>query len=128
MHEVSLMVNLLAIVERAARDEGGGPVRVIHMKIGEMAGVSIEALQFAFESLSGGTVAGGGTLECERVPLSVRCTRCGAISSPKEFVFTCGVCGASEIELLTGREMEVDYILVGETGEHEGHSKPGREA
>jgi hydrogenase nickel incorporation protein HypA/HybF len=108
------MQNMLAIVERAACDAGGGPVTVVHLKIGEMAGVSVDALRFAFEVLSPGTVAEGGTLEVERVPLVVGCARCGARSHPDDLVFRCGECGAPEIEILGGREMEVDYILVGE--------------
>ena len=127
MHEVSLMKNLLAIVERAALGEGAGPVRVIHLKIGEMTGVNSDALQFAFECLSRGTAAEGGRLEFEQVPLLLRCTSCAALSSPKECIFTCGACGSAEIEILTGREMEVDYILVGEDDGGVGGAKPSKE-
>jgi hydrogenase nickel incorporation protein HypA/HybF len=114
VHEVSLMTNLLGIVERAAAAESRGPVRVIHLKIGEMSGVSPDALRFAFEVLSRGTCSEGGTLEIERVPVKVRCARCGAETTPADLVFRCGACGCGEIEVLTGREMEVDYILVGD--------------
>jgi hydrogenase nickel incorporation protein HypA/HybF len=123
VHEASLMKNLLAIVERAARDEGGGSVRVVHLRIGEMAGVSPDALQFAFDVMSKGTTAEGGVLEIGRVPLSVRCKGCGATVEPKDFVFVCPVCGSAEIEILTGREMEVDYIVTGEDGTNDCSSK-----
>jgi hydrogenase nickel incorporation protein HypA/HybF len=114
MHEVSLMTNLLDIVERTAAAECRGPVRLIHLKIGEMSGVNPEAMRFAFEVLSRGTAAEGATLEIERVPVRVRCSGCGAETSPRDLVFRCAECGCGEIEILTGREMEVDYILVGE--------------
>ena len=124
MHEVSLMTNLLGIVERAASAECRGPVRVIHLKIGEMSGVSPDAMRFAFEVLSRGTAAEGGTLEIERVPVRVRCAGCGAESSPRELVFRCESCGSGEIEILTGREMEVDYILVGDDDAKECDAAP----
>jgi hydrogenase nickel incorporation protein HypA/HybF len=111
MHETALMTNLLAIVERAARDGGGGRVRLVHARIGEFAGVNVEALRFAFEVLSPGTAARGGRLECEVVPLRVRCRGCGAEASPGDFVLACGRCGSTEIDIVGGREMEVDYIL-----------------
>lgn len=114
MHEVSLMSNLLGIVDRVACAEHQGPVRVIHLKIGEMSGVNPDALRFAFEVLSRGTTSEGGSLEIERVPVTVRCARCGAETAPVDLVFRCGSCGSGEIEVLTGREMEVDYILVGD--------------
>jgi hydrogenase nickel incorporation protein HypA/HybF len=106
------MKNLLRAVEDAAAREGGGPVQVIHLRIGEMSGVNTDALSFAFEVLSKSTAAEGGRLEFERVPLRVRCRECGAEFHPDEFVFRCKGCGSPEIEILGGREMEVDYILL----------------
>lgn len=111
MHETSLMANLLAIVDRAARDAGEGPIRVVHARIGEFAGVNVDALRFAFEALSPGTAAAGGRLECEIVPLRVGCRRCGREAAARDFVFVCGACGSIEIDIVSGREMEVDYIL-----------------
>jgi hydrogenase nickel incorporation protein HypA/HybF len=119
---MSLMENLLGIVGAAALEQGEAHVKVVHLKIGEMAGVSVDALRFAFDCLSPGTVVEGGRLEIETVPLSVRCARCGATWKPEEFVFVCGSCGSPEIEILAGREMEVDYILVDE--DKEGQSEP----
>jgi hydrogenase nickel incorporation protein HypA/HybF len=112
MHEISLMENLLEIVGDAARKENGGKVTVIHLRIGEMSAVNTDALNFAFEVLSKGTVAEGGRLECERVPLEMRCSVCGATSRPEDFVFRCPRCGATEVVLNAGREMEIDYILM----------------
>ncbi len=114
MHEASLMSNLLVIVDRAARAEGEGPVRLVHLKIGEMAGVNADALRFAFEVMSKGTAAEGAELGIETVPLRARCGACGDISNPADFVFRCPACGSGDIEIVAGREMEVDYILVGD--------------
>jgi len=114
VHETSLMKNLLAIVDRAAGVEGNGPVRVVHLRIGEMAGVSEDALRFAFDVMAKGTAAEGASLDVEKVPLQIRCAACGANSNPSDFVFICPACGSCDIEILAGREMEVDYILVGD--------------
>jgi len=122
MHEVSLMKNLLMTVEAARDREGGGPVQVIHLRIGEMSGVSTDALSFAFEVLSKGTAAEGGRLEFERVPLRARCRECGIEFHPDEFVFRCAACGSPELDILAGREMEVDYILLDDEITEEGTS------
>lgn len=114
MHEVSLMRNLLEVVEETARREGATRVDAIHLRIGELAGVSVDSLAFAFEILSKGTPAEGGRLECETVPLSARCRSCGAGFRPEDLVFRCPSCGGAEIEVTAGREMEVDYILLDE--------------
>jgi hydrogenase nickel incorporation protein HypA/HybF len=114
VHETSLMKNMLAIVDRAALAEGGGPVRLVHLRIGEMAGVSEDALRFAFDVMARGTAAEGASLDVEKVALRIRCAGCGATSSPGDFVFICPACGSRDIEIVAGREMEVDYILVGD--------------
>ncbi len=112
MHEVSLMENMLETVEHVAREEGGGPVTVIHLRIGEMSGVNIDALTFAFDVLKKGTVAEGGRLEFEQVPLEAKCRACGASFHPDEFVFLCTSCSSGDLEITSGREMQVDYILL----------------
>lgn len=112
MHEVSLMENMLVMVERAACAEGGGPVKVIHLRIGEMSGVNIDALSFAFDVLKKGTIAEGGRLEFEKVQLEARCRSCGARFHPDGFVFLCGSCSSGDLEITSGREMQVDYILL----------------
>ena len=112
MHEFSLMKNLLDVVARTAEREGGGPVRTIHLRIGELSGVNESSLRFAFDVLSKGTVAEDGTLEYEIVPLAARCRNCGEEFKPRDLVFFCPSCGGAEIEVETGREMEVDYIYM----------------
>lgn len=114
MHEVSLMQNLLEVVMETARREGARRVDLIHLRIGEMSGVNIDSLSFAFEILSKGTPAQDGRLECETVPLRARCASCGEAFHPDDLVFRCPVCGNTEIEVTAGREMEVDYILLDE--------------
>lgn len=112
MHEVSLMQELLKVVEGAAEEQGGREVTKIHLKIGEMAGVNVESLRFAFEVLSRGTVAEDALLEFENIPLKMRCRSCNLEFSPVEFTFRCTACSGTDIEILAGREMCVDYILV----------------
>ena len=120
MHEVSLMHNLLEAVASAAAREGVKSVEVIHLRIGEMAGVTIDSLSFAFDILSKGTPAEGGRLEFETVPLRGRCGACGSEFRPEDLVFRCPVCGCTDITMTAGREMEIDYICIDEEGDSEG--------
>lgn len=114
MHEVSIMQNLLRVVEKTVEKEGGSRVDEIHLKIGEMSGVNVESLRFAFEVLSKGTPADGGRLDVENVPLHARCRDCSHEFHPEEYTFRCPKCGGTGIEIISGREMEIDYILIDE--------------
>jgi len=121
LHEVSLMKNILKIAGDAALSRGGGgKVTLVHLRIGEMSGVCEESLRFAFQVLNAGTVCEGAGLGIERVPIRVTCRRCGAEYHPEEFTFVCRECGSPKLNIDSGREMEIDYILTDdETEERE---------
>ena len=112
MHEVSLMQNMMTVVAAAAKAQGGGKVITIHLKIGRMAGVNADSLRFAFDILSKGTVAEGGKLEIETIPLKIHCRGCSENFNPEQFSLTCSSCGSKDMIIVSGREMEVDYILI----------------
>jgi len=112
MHEVSLMTNLLEIAAGAARREGASKIDAIHLRIGELAGVNIDALRFAFEILARGTPAEGGRLEYETVALRARCRGCKSEFRPDGIVLRCSSCRSNNVELMSGRELEIDYILI----------------
>ncbi len=110
------MRNLLDIVEATAVRERAERVDVIHLRIGEMTGINYQSLEFAFEILSKGTRAEGGRLEYDRVDLRGKCAECSREFSPEELVFRCPDCGSGRVDIIAGREMEVDYILLDEEG------------
>ncbi|MFO7915075.1 MAG: hydrogenase maturation nickel metallochaperone HypA [Candidatus Krumholzibacteriales bacterium] len=112
MHEVSLMQNVISVVTETAERQGGGRVSSIHLKIGKMAGVNIDSLRFAFDIISKGTVAEDGRLEVEHVPLKLSCGGCGKEFSPDQFSLICPYCGGKNIDIVSGREMQVDYIMM----------------
>lgn len=62
MHELSLCESLVRIVVQKAVAEGMKKVSEIEITIGELAGVSDEALAFCFPSVSKGTLAEGARL------------------------------------------------------------------
>ena len=116
MHEVSLMQDLLRIVERAASEEPEGRVTEIHLRIGEMAGVNVDSLTFTFEILSNDTRAEGEGLVIEKVPFLIRCEGCGEDFESEEMRLRCPGCGGTRIEVVSGREMEVDHIIMDDGG------------
>ncbi len=106
------MQNLIEVVKSAAEAEGGGKVKAVHLKIGRMSGVNAESLRFAFDILSEGTAIEGGRLEIEMIPLKIHCGGCSGDFNPQQFTMTCPSCGSRDMAIVSGREMEVDYILL----------------
>ncbi len=107
MHEVGLMQDALRIALDRAREEKAKRVLAIRMRIGALSGVVPDALSFAFECLSRGTPAEGGTLEIESVPAVCWCASCRKEFAAPELGFECPSCGTIATELRRGREIEV---------------------
>jgi hydrogenase nickel incorporation protein HypA/HybF len=110
MHEAGIAASILDIAEREARRNGSGRIQLIRLRLGAFTGVVRESLEFAFDALRPGTLAENAVLDIEAVPLCAACPVCGWTGEPpKEFCFTCPTCH-HPVEILSGREMQVDYI------------------
>lgn len=116
MHELSIAYNLVEIVDAAARNAGAARVNVVHLRLGAMAGVVEDALQFSFPIAATGTLAEGAALVIEPVAVQVYCDRCAAPQTlAPPFVFRCPVCGQPVVRLLQGRELQIEAIEIEES-------------
>jgi len=106
MHEAGIAEYLLEVADQHLQRVPHGPVRALHVRIGEMAGVNPDSLDFALECLAKGTELEGARLEVERVPLTVDCDACGRRTAVADYVFRCGDCGAATVRVATGRELQ----------------------
>ncbi len=117
MHEASIALNLIEAVEQRLESESHGRVEAIHVRVGELAGVSTEALEFAFQCLSAGTPLAGARLVFEAVPLTVTCDACGRTNPVEDLVFRCPACGSEKTRVASGRELEVRTLELAEEPE-----------
>jgi hydrogenase nickel incorporation protein HypA/HybF len=116
MHEMSVAENILEIIQRHAPVQDKTRVKVIRLRIGELAGVVPESLRFCFEVMSKGTVAEGAELMIERVPLVGRCHECDFDFHVEGYVFVCPRCHSPQIEVISGHELEVMEMEVEDEG------------
>jgi len=65
MHEASLLKGLMKQIEETAQRNGGGPVRVVRLKLGPLAHIEPDHLREHFEEAAHGTVAAHAKLEIE---------------------------------------------------------------
>lgn len=112
VHEAAIMQEILEAAATEARKSGSERVWRVHVRIGRLAGVVPEALRFAFDALTPGTVAEGGWMEIEMVPALCRCVRCERTFEPPDFVFECPACRSLDVEILQGRELELSQLEV----------------
>lgn len=113
MHELSLIERVLEIAaEEAVR---GGSIRIhrIVLRVGPLAGVVPEALEFAFEvARSSHNMAAGAMLEVEMLPLRAACGACGLDYEATGVWCECPGCGRADGRLEGGREIELASLEV----------------
>jgi hydrogenase nickel incorporation protein HypA/HybF len=117
MHEAGIALNLIDAVQQRLAAEPAARVAVIHVRVGELAGVSTDALDFAFECLAATTPLAGARLVFDLVPLTLLCDACGQSSPVEDLVFRCGVCGSERTRVASGRELEVRTLELVEENE-----------
>jgi hydrogenase nickel incorporation protein HypA/HybF len=112
MHEMSLAEGILLIVEDAAGQQGFKRVTEIHLEIGDLSGVEVDALSFCLDMVLKDSVADGARLELEKTPGRGFCLECGETVPVNALYEACPKCGSYQVQATGGTEMRVKDLLV----------------
>ncbi len=85
-------------------------VEIVNLKIGKLASVVEHSLTFCFEIITKDTPMEGTKLVIDFIPVTVHCKSCDnnwEVSGP---VFKCPFCEDGDVEMLTGREIEITSL------------------
>lgn len=113
MHELSIAMSIIDLVEEEAERQGGACVKGIHLRIGSLSGVVKDSLISCYEVASEQTQLAGSTLFIEDVPGVIYCPTCSANRAvgPVEW-FVCPVCSSLPCEIVQGKELELIWLEV----------------
>jgi len=112
MHEMGITNGILASAVEAAEAEGATRINSVTVSIGDLTDIVEDALQFAWEALTPGTMAEGGVLIVVHVPATSRCLQCGAEFEHDKWNMLCPKCESFLVEPITGRELRIDSMDV----------------
>lgn len=108
MHEYSIVQALLDRVDQEARSRGATRIHAVRVRIGELAGVEVELLRTAYDTIRRGTA-------CEDAPLDIAvtaarwaCPSCAA-AFPRGAALQCPDCH-QPARLASGDEIMLDRI------------------
>ncbi|MCL2878183.1 MAG: hydrogenase maturation nickel metallochaperone HypA [Acidobacteria bacterium] len=110
MHELGIAENILDIVRRNVPGDRVSAVGNIRLRVGPFAGVVPDSLKFCFDVLSADAGMANAALQIEQTRLAASCRDCGNESEVKNFVFLCSACGGGNLEIISGKELEVVEI------------------
>ncbi len=114
MHELSVCRALLQQVTDIAEEHHAEEIKVIRLKIGPLAGIENELLLRAFPLVAHGTAAQHATLEITSMPVTILCQDCEEKSDVEINRLTCPHCNSSATQLISGDEMMLDSVILGQ--------------
>ena len=107
MHELGIARNILDIVKQHVPDDKAASVRRIRIRVGQLSGVVPDSLEFCFSALLGEAGMKRAGLVMETIPTVSRCRECGNRFEVDNFAFSCPACESGDLELISGKELEV---------------------
>jgi hydrogenase nickel incorporation protein HypA/HybF len=111
MHEMGIALQIIDIVKSSIpADLTGVPVERVNLKVGKFSAVIPENLRFCFQVATQDTLLSGAQLHIEEIPVTARCKECENRWEIQGPTFSCPTCSSGFIEILTGRELDIESI------------------
>jgi len=118
MHELSIVSSIVDTVTDSLAAYPGARVVEVRLRVGALAAVIEESLQFCFGIATEGTPLAGSKLVVQIVPVTVHCAACGNDGAMESLQsFRCPTCGEPATDVRHGRELEIEAIEIEEAEE-----------
>jgi len=115
MHELSIVSSIVDAVTETAAAYPGARVKEVRLRVGALASVIEDSLQFCWEITIEGTPLAGSKLVVNILPVVAHCETCGKDGELGSLQsFRCPHCGEPVSDLRQGRELEIDSIEIDE--------------
>ena len=119
MHEMGIALQIVEIATASIPpDAGNVQVEKINLKIGKLAAVVPDSLRFCFDVVIKDTPLDGAKLVIEELPVVARCNDCNTQWTIHSPAFTCDNCASGSLEIISGRELDIESIEIAEGDKH----------
>ena len=118
MHELSIVSSIVDSVTETLAAYPGARVKQVRLRVGALASVVEDSLQFCYGIATEDTALAGSALVVKILPVRMRCDRCAQdveIASLQSF--RCPNCDEPVSDLRQGRELEIESIEIEDEAE-----------
>lgn len=112
MHEMALAESIVGIIEAEAKRQRFTRVKGVWLEIGALAAVEPEALRFAFDVVTRGTVAEQALLEIIATEGRAWCYQCEREVAVTSRIEPCPRCGSHQLHVQGGDQMRIKELEV----------------
>jgi hydrogenase nickel incorporation protein HypA/HybF len=117
MHELSVAQSIVEIIQQHVPESELERVAVVRLKIGAVAGVVPESLEFSFQSITAESLLRHARLEIESIPFRIHCNTCNTTTENEVGFMLCSMCGSTDTKILSGSELNITEIEISEPQE-----------
>jgi hydrogenase nickel incorporation protein HypA/HybF len=113
MHEASLVLGMIPVIEKHMQDNNGVYVAKVTVKIGRLSGVELNSFDFAFSAVKlDYPWLKDAELVVNDIPIMYKCKTCSAEFESHDFNFPTCSCGSTDIELISGTELYLETLEI----------------
>lgn len=112
MHELSIVMGIIDIAEQETRKANAQKVDKIELEIGELAGVEIQALEFAWSSAVPNTSLAQAEREIHHIAALAECLECNTRFKLSSKYEACPECSSYFRDIIQGKELRVKSLIV----------------
>jgi hydrogenase nickel incorporation protein HypA/HybF len=112
VHEMSLMESVIEIACETAVKNNATKVTSIHLDVGMLSHVELDALLFCFDAIRCGSIAEDAELKVSRITGEGWCLDCVKTVPLTERFGCCPECGQYHVQMTAGDELKVRELEV----------------
>jgi hydrogenase nickel incorporation protein HypA/HybF len=110
MHELSIAMQIVEIVEEEAKKHDSALVSAVHLEIGTLSGVEPDALEFAMEEAVRHSIVAKAELFYHYIEAVAVCEECCHEFKTEDYFKVCPYCNSINTSLLKGKELKIKSI------------------
>jgi hydrogenase nickel incorporation protein HypA/HybF len=112
MHELSIAQSIIQVVEKSLPNDFSDTVSAVHLSIGRLSGIEVEALTFAFSIIRKDSRLHTAELNIDLINGTAICNSCMQEFECNEFGKACPSCKGYSVRIIGGKDMKVQRISV----------------
>lgn len=112
MHELSLCEDVLSLLQETAIAQGFTQVLTVHLEIGELVNVEVDAMYFCFDEVMKDTLADGAVCHIQIIKGRARCMHCGHVFETSQRFGVCPECEHPHFEMIEGDKLLIKSLEV----------------
>ena len=113
MHELSIVSSIVDSVTETLASYPNARVKEVRLRVGSLASVVEDSLQFCYGIATENTPLEGSTLVVKMLPVMMRCEPCAQdVEIASLHSFRCPHCDQPVSDLRQGRELEIESIEI----------------